>query len=212
MLDISILDLGVNNLNSVKRAFSEHLQDTDLIRLSANAEDVSKDCNLIILPGLGSFESGMKALHERNFVNFIHECDFKKLKIIGICLGMQLLFRSSEESPNQEGLGLLDGHISKLPRQTTERIPNVGWNSVSYRGIASEFKSLQGSSDFYFVHSYALLDSDKKFALSTTRFGTDVFVSSVQTDNLLAFQFHPEKSGKIGRRLIAEMIEWARED
>jgi glutamine amidotransferase len=212
MLNISILDLGVNNLNSAKRAFSEHLLQTDFIRFSANAEEVSKDCNLIILPGLGSFESGMNALYERNFVDFIREGNDKKLKILGICLGMQLLFRSSDESPDQAGLGLLEGHVSKLPKQTTERIPNVGWNSVNYRGNASEFKSLQGSSDFYFVHSYASLDLDKNFALSTTSFGTDVFVSSIKTANLLAFQFHPEKSGKIGRKLIAEIIEWARED
>jgi glutamine amidotransferase len=212
MLNVSILDLGVNNLNSVKRAFSEHLLETDVIRFSANAEEVSKDCNLIILPGLGSFESGMKALYERNFVDFIRESNDKEVKILGICLGMQLLFRSSEESPNQVGLGLLEGHVSKLPTQTTERVPNVGWNSVDYRGNASKFKSLQGSSDFYFVHSYALLDSDKNFALSTTSFGTAVFVSSIETENILAFQFHPEKSGKIGRKLIAEMIEWARED
>lgn len=212
MLNVSILDLGVNNLNSVKRAFSEHLLETDVIRFSANAEEVSKDCNLIILPGLGSFESGMNALCERDFVDFIRESNYKKIKILGICLGMQLLFRSSEESPTQVGLGLLEGHVSKLPKQTTERIPNVGWNSVCYRGDAGKFKSLQGSSDFYFVHSYASLESDKNFALSTTSFGTDVFVSSIKSENILAFQFHPEKSGKIGRKLIAEIIEWARED
>lgn len=212
MLNVSILDLGVNNLNSVKRAFSEHLLETDVIGFSANAEEVSKDCNLIILPGLGSFESGMNALYERNFIDFIRESNYKEIKILGICLGMQLLFRSSEESPTQVGLGLLDGHVSKLPKQMTERIPNVGWNSVCYRGDASKFKSLQGSSDFYFVHSYASLELDKNFVLSTTSFGTEVFVSSIESKNLLAFQFHPEKSGKIGRKLIAEIIEWARED
>jgi glutamine amidotransferase len=211
-MEIVILDLGINNITSVERAILENISVLDHVKVIENPEELEVVPDLIILPGLGSFESGMAAIQSRGFFNFIRTSNASGIKIVGICLGMQLLFESSEESPDVQGLHLLNGRVEKLPEQHSERIPNIGWQRTNYHGDLESFKALQEGLDFYFVHSYAVLNHRSEETLSTTSYGDIEFVSSLKNKNLIAYQFHPEKSGKVGRRLISETIQWAREN
>jgi glutamine amidotransferase len=206
-----VIDLGINNLTSVKRAFSLSLKPEDsLVVIEAEPEINRPD--LIILPGLGKFDAGMSSLRERRLVEVLKSWNKEGSKVVGICLGMQLLGTTSEESRGIEGLDLIHSRICRLPSDAGERIPHIGWAETSIADAAQPFSALTTPGDFYFVHSYHLIPENENDALSRTPFGKYEFVSSVLSNNILGFQFHPEKSGNKGKKLVSEIIEWARNE
>lgn len=208
---IGIVDLGINNLTSVKRAFAAPLGIKDSIVVVENGDEEALP-DLIILPGLGKFDAGMLALGKRNLVEKIKNWSSEGTKVVGICLGMQLLGTQSEESPGVNGLNLILSRVERLPKNQRERIPHIGWAETNVTPEAQPFSALDSQGDFYFVHSYHLIPDEDKHALTRTPFGQYSFVSSVLSRNVLGVQFHPEKSGKVGKKLISEIIEWARNE
>jgi glutamine amidotransferase len=197
---IAIIDYGAGNLSSVKKALdylgaeSEITQDKDKI-LSASH---------VILPGVGSFGDAMKSMNERGLVDVVKQSATTK-RFLGICLGLQLLFESSDESPNVEGLGILKGKIVTIPKDNGLKVPHIGWNSVSLKQKDGIFKNIDDNSYFYFVHSYYLKDADEDVVAGTTQYGVEI-ECAVQKGKLCATQFHPEKSGSVGLKLLESFI------
>ncbi len=208
---VGIIDLGINNLTSVQRAFSVPLKPTDSLTV------IEDDCkveqpDLVILPGLGNFGAGMAALRERKLMGKIKEWNYEGTKVVGICLGMQLLGSYSDESMGVEGLDLIASSIERLPGNQNERIPHTGWAETELVLESQPFRALQSQGDFYFVHSYHLIPVNDKEILAKTPFGDTSFVSGVLSRNVLGVQFHPEKSGGKGKSLISEIVDWARSE
>jgi glutamine amidotransferase len=210
-MHVGIVDLEINNLTSVGKVFKELLDSGDSLEIIDKGWEGSRP-DLVVLPGLGKFKAGMDALKDRDLIPAIKSWEEQGTKIAGICLGMQLLGSSSEESPGIEGLDLIKGKIVKLPTSAHERIPHTGWAESKTVGEIDTFSSLAKSGDFYFVHSYHLIPSDEKNVLSRTIYGESSFVSGVIAQNVIGFQFHPEKSGKKGKVLVSEVIQWARHE
>ena len=208
---VGIIDLGINNLTSVQRAFSVPLKLSDSLTI-IEADSKLDRPDLIILPGLGKFGTGMAALRERKLVEKIKSWNYQGTKVVGICLGMQLLGTYSEESTGVEGLDLIDSRIERLPDHQNERIPHTGWAETNSALEFQSFSSLQSQGDFYFVHSYHLIPANNEDVLARTPFGSTSFVSGVLSKNILGVQFHPEKSGGKGKALITQIVQWARNE
>lgn len=208
---VGIIDLGINNLTSVQRAFSVPLKPSDSLTVIEDDSNIEQP-DLIILPGLGSFGAGMMALRERKLIEKIKKWNHEGTKVVGICLGMQLLGSYSEESKGVVGLDLVASKIERLPGNQSERIPHTGWAETDRAFDSQPFPSLQSQGDFYFVHSYHLIPVNNDEVLSRTPFGGTSFVSGVLSKNILGVQFHPEKSGGKGKSLISEIVQWARSE
>jgi len=208
---VGIIDLSINNLTSVQRAFSESLGRTDTLCVIEESLKMDRP-DLIVLPGLGKFEAGMSALRERRLEQTIKSWTIEGTRVVGICLGMQLLGTYSEESKGVKGLDLVCSKIERLPSDPSERIPHTGWAEAKISYDSQPFSVLASPGDFYFVHSYHLVPENETDALTKTQFGSYDFVSSVLYKNILGLQFHPEKSGKKGKILISEIVEWARSE
>ena len=206
MKEIAILDLGINNIKSIKYAFE---------RLSIAPKVISDLESLdgfaaVILPGIGNFgraaEKLMRIDAKSRLTKFVEE----KKYVVGICLGMQLLGDISEESDGP-GLGLIPGKNVRLPSEENLRIPNIGWNPAKYSDsdldLDSKFETFKKERDFYFVHSYHFIPKDPSHILATTHYGDFRFASAIQKDNVIGFQFHPEKSSNAGRQLLQEVLE-----
>lgn len=197
---VAIIDYGAGNLSSVKKALdylgaeNEITQDRDKI-LSASH---------VILPGVGSFGDAMDSMRERGLVDTVKEVAMTK-PFLGICLGLQLLFEGSEESPDTEGLGILKGKIVSIPKDKGLKVPHIGWNSVNLKQHSGIFSNIDDESYFYFVHSFYLKDADEDVVAATTEYGVTI-QCAVQRDNLCATQFHPEKSSKAGLKLLKNFI------
>jgi imidazole glycerol phosphate synthase glutamine amidotransferase subunit len=205
-MKIEILDLGTNNISSIYKSVYECMGDEDEISVITDSiQSYSPD--LIILPGLGHFKTGMKNLRTKKFDNLVKGHVGSGGWIAGICLGMQLLCDVSEEAPGISGLGIINASVKKLPPE--ERVPNIGWNSTSKTIDTHHFSSLDSQRDFYFVHSFFVEPENKEIVLSVTPFAQQEFVSSFLSDRILGVQFHPEKSGKVGRDFMREMILWS---
>ena len=204
-MKISIIDLDVSNLLSITNAV-KHLDYNYVVSSSKNEIDNS-DC--IILPGVGSFPYAISQLKKKN----IYQTLIKNVKngkpIIGICLGFQLLFSNGQEFKNTNGLNLIKGSVKLLPKKNNLPIPHVGWNNL----IKSNKKSISFSNNkdnFYFVHSYYAEPDDKKVCLSYTKYGNFKFCSSILSENIFGFQFHPEKSGRAGLNLLSNTLKNAK--
>lgn len=198
---VAIIDYGAGNLSSVKKALdylgaeNEITQDREKI-LSASH---------IILPGVGSFADAMHSMKERGLVDVVKEAAASGKPFLGICLGLQLLFESSEESPGVEGLGILKGRIVEIPKDNGLKVPHMGWNSISVKQKNGIFKDIDDESYFYFVHSYYLKDAEEDVVAATTEYGVSI-QCAVQKGNLCATQFHPEKSSKVGLKLLENFL------
>ena len=206
---VGVIDLGINNLTSVQRAFSVPLKPTDSLEIIESDTSLERP-DLVILPGLGAFGAGMSALRERKLEEKIKSWNSEGVKVVGICLGMQLLGTHSDESKGVEGLNLISSRIERLPNDQNERIPHTGWAETDLALDSQPFPALQSQGDFYFVHSYHLIPVNNEEVLARTPFGSTSFVSGVLSSNILGVQFHPEKSGGKGKSLIAEIAQWAR--
>lgn len=204
---ISVIDLGINNLTSVINSFSKSLNSNDSIEVFNSNSGYSPD--LLILPGLGKFSAGMEALQRDNLKYKIIDFANSGMKLVGICLGMQLLSERSAESPDILGLGLIEGQCEKLPLDQGEPVPHIGWESIKVCST-NHFLSLNSGRDFYFAHSYHLVAKIKEHISGISQFGSYGFVSVVQKHNILGVQFHPEKSGQAGIDLVSEIVAWAR--
>jgi glutamine amidotransferase len=204
---VEVLDLGINNLKSLVLA---------LQRAGADSVEVIQDANqsapseLLVLPGVGSFGVAMAALEKRSYRELIEAEKASETPILGICFGMQLLGRGSEETPGVEGLGLVQGLSKLLPRVPGMRVPNVGWYSTELARSNSPFTSLASKRDFYFVHSYHFSPDEASDVLCSSTYGTSTIVAGVQHESVIGLQFHPEKSADVGGLLLQEIIGWAR--
>ena len=206
-MKIEILDLGINNLSSMVRSIENNSRDYDQICVVSELSEI-KDAELIVLPGLGHYQAGMRALEESGLSKYVKDYCENGTRIVGICLGMQLLFECSEEAPGIQGLKILEGVVKFLP--STESVPNIGWDEVKIRQESVNFSSLEKGKDFYFDHSLCATEIPDEVVLTETPFGESHFISSVLNGNVLGFQFHPEKSGKIGQSLVGDILDWAR--
>ena len=211
---IQIIDLGVNNLRSLVESIRE---------VSGESPEVVHDAheitnpNLLILPGTGAFGKAVRILETRGFRNVLSAWrQNDRGWLLGVCLGMQLLFETSEEDPGFQGLGLISGHVRHLTGigSGSERVPHVGWSEANRDDEESfSWANIDNGRDFYFSHSYAVenVPMDIRDVMTTT-FGTAQFVSGVRKDNVLGFQFHPEKSSFAGLQLLAAVVEGARQN
>ena len=192
-----IIDYDAGNIKSVEKALAalgEEAVITRTFREIARAERV-------ILPGVGSFGDAMTQLKKYELDKAIKEIAEKGTPLLGICLGLQLLFESSEESPGVEGLCLLKGNILKLPEQTGLKVPHIGWNSLNLKNDGTLFVGMDESPYVYFVHSYYLQAADETSVKATAEYGVQIH-ASVEKENIFACQFHPEKSSTEGLRIL----------
>ena len=203
---IAIIDYDAGNIKSVEKALLSMGETPVLTR----DPEVILQADHIILPGVGSFGDAMENLNKFGLIDVIHEAINRKIPFLGICLGLQLLFESSEETPGVAGLGILKGKIVRIPEGPGLKIPHMGWNSLNVREGASLFKGLEKEPYVYFVHSYYLQAKDPKIVAATTEYGVTIH-ASVEKENVFACQFHPEKSSKTGLAILKNFLAQRRE-
>jgi glutamine amidotransferase len=194
---IAIIDYDAGNLKSVEKAFN-HLGEEAVI--TRDREQILK-ADKVILPGVGSFGDAMEKLHHFQLVETIKEVVDNNIPLLGICLGLQLLFERSDESKGVEGLSILKGDILRIPNDDNLKIPHMGWNSLSIKPGSKLFEGIPDQSYVYFVHSYYLKAADENDVAATTYYSTLIH-ASVEKDNIFACQFHPEKSGDVGLEIL----------
>lgn len=199
---IAVIDYGAGNLQSVIKAMK-------FIGCDCNVTDKKDDilaADGAVLPGVGSFEDAMNCLNRTGAAESVREFVKTGKPFLGICLGLQLLFEESEESPGVRGLGLLSGRISRIPNDGGRlKIPHMGWNSLDIRKHDGLFKGIENDPYVYFVHSYYLHASDPSIVSAVTEYGTEIH-ASVSFENIHATQFHPEKSGTVGLRMLENFV------
>jgi glutamine amidotransferase len=199
---IAIIDYDAGNIKSVEKALKTLGQDVVITRDA----DTILNADKVILPGVGAFGDAMGKLHDYGLVEVIHKVVEKKIPFLGICLGLQLMFESSEETPGVEGLGLLKGKVVKIPDNGELKIPHMGWNSLHFQNHGRLFANLPQDSYVYFVHSYYLQAEDESIVKATTEYSTCIH-ASVEKDNVFACQFHPEKSSEVGLTILKNFCE-----
>jgi len=199
---IAIIDYDAGNIKSVEKALI-HLGEEPVI---TRDKEVILSSDKVILPGVGAFGDAMAKLKEYGLIDVIQKVVEKKTPFLGICLGLQLMFESSEESKGVEGLGLLKGHILRIPEKEGLKIPHMGWNNIKVREDAKLFKNLPEDPYVYFVHSYYLKAEDPAVVAATTDYSVTIH-AAVEKDNLFACQFHPEKSSDVGLQILKNFIE-----
>lgn len=207
---IAIIDYDMGNLKSVSKAFEAVGADVCITRdpkIIANADKV-------VLPGVGAFSHCMDNLKNYGLIDPIKQSIKSGKWFLGICLGLQLLFEESEEFGPVKGLGILKGSVARFnasrftndERRTTLKIPHMGWNQIIKQGDPILFKDIPDETSVYFVHSYYVKPTDTKIIATITNYGID-FCSSIQKDNIVATQFHPEKSQKWGLKILENFVK-----
>lgn len=223
---IALIDYGISNLRSVQKAFAHLGVDVTLI----DTPDQLARAERLILPGVGAFRAGMAGLRARGLIEPIRQAVADGIPLIGICLGMQLLFESSDELGDTEGLGLLPGHVTKIKMQDAGgmmhdarhsslithhsslgaphslKIPHMGWNQLDVVRDHPLVRGLASGAYAYFVHSYAVYPEQADIVMATTDYGGP-FASIVGRGNIFGLQFHPEKSQAVGLRLLQNFLE-----
>ena len=198
---IAIVDYDAGNLASVVRAL-EHLGAE--CRITREKDEILQ-AERLILPGVGAFGDAMEKLAGFDLIDTIKEFVASGKPFLGICLGQQLMFESSEETPGVEGLGLLPGKILRIPAETGLKIPHMGWNSLEIRPESRLFAGLPQDSYVYFVHSYYLQAENLTDVAATAEYGVNIH-AAVERGNIFACQFHPEKSGEVGLQILKNFI------
>lgn len=203
---IAIIDYGAGNIQSVYKALKFIGADCKV----TSDKDEILNADGAILPGVGSFGDAMDTMTKRGIKDTIIEYTKSGKPFLGICLGLQLLFPESEETPGVKGLDIFKGTITKIPNQNrTLKIPHMGWNNISIKQKNGIFKDIEGEPYVYFVHSFYLKAQDKDIVAATTQYGVEID-AAVQKGNIIATQFHPEKSGEVGLKMLknfAEMVK-----
>ena len=198
---ISVIDYGAGNIQSVIKAF-HHIGCE--VQVTADRE-VIKASDAAILPGVGAFGDSMNCLKNAGLVQPVLDFIESGKPFLGICLGLQLLFEGSEESPGVRGLGVLEGKIHRIPAGRGLKVPHIGWNSLELRSQSGLFAGLEEDPYVYFVHSYYLHADDPSVVSSTTEYCVRID-ASIQRGNLFATQFHPEKSGRTGLKMLQNFV------
>lgn len=198
---ISIIDYGLGNLKSVHKALKS-LGFTS--KITSSIKDIN-NCNGIIFPGVGSFGDCMKELDNRGLIDSLKKSIGSGKPFMGICLGLQILFERSEESPNVEGLSILKGEISKIKFDKDLKVPHMGWNKINIIKDSSILQGINSDTWMYFVHSFKF-NNDLKITDSVSSYG-EIFSASINKDNIFATQFHPEKSSKIGLTILKNFAD-----
>lgn len=200
---IAIIDYGAGNIQSVYKALKFIGADCKV----TSDKDEILNADGAILPGVGSFGDAMDTMTKRGIKDTIIEYTKSGKPFLGICLGLQLLFPESEETPGVKGLDIFKGTITKIPNQNrTLKIPHMGWNNISIKQKNGIFKDIEGEPYVYFVHSFYLKAQDKDIVAATTQYGVEID-AAVQKGNIIATQFHPEKSGDVGLKMLKNFVE-----
>lgn len=197
----AIIDYDAGNLRSVEKALLA-LGDTPVI---TRDRDTILSADRVILPGVGSFGDAMERLHQYGLVKVIHQVARQGTPLLGICLGLQLLFERSEESVGIEGLGVLKGEILRIPDGEGRKVPHMGWNSLSLRPDTRLFAGIADGSYVYFVHSYYLKADDEAQVAAATEYGVHID-AAVESGNIFACQFHPDNSSDTGLQILKNFI------
>lgn len=203
---IAIIDYDAGNIKSVEKAL---LALGEEVIVTSDARQIL-EADGVILPGVGAFGDAMEKLKDYGLVEVIHQVVEKKTPFLGICLGLQLLFESSEESPGVKGLGILEGQIVRIPDGEGIKVPHIGWNSLTYPNKGRLFEGIAENSYVYFVHSYYLRAKEESIVTAATEYGTYIH-ASVEKDNVFACQFHPEKSSDVGLTILKNFIQITKE-
>ena len=198
---IAIIDYDAGNIKSVEKAL-QYLGEEAVI--TRDREEILGS-DKVILPGVGAFGDAMEKLHQYGLVDTIQEVVDRRIPFLGICLGLQLMFESSDEAPGVKGLGLLPGKILRIPKKGDMKIPHMGWNDIKIKEGAKLFAGLEDHPYVYFVQSYYLQADDPSIVAATTEYGVTVH-ASVEKDNIFACQFHPEKSSTVGLQILKNFI------
>lgn len=201
---IAILDYGAGNIKSVEKALQ--LLGEDVI-LSSNRSCIM-EADKVVLPGVGSFGAAMSNLRASKLDEVIYDVVSQKKPFLGICLGLQVLFERSDESPGVQGLGVLKGKIVRIPKAEGLKIPHMGWNSLELMNQGRLFRGIDNNPHVYFVHSYYLKAQDPGIVTATTQYSINIH-ASVEKDNIFACQFHPEKSSDIGLKILKNFAQLA---
>ncbi len=203
---IGIIDYDAGNIKSVEKALI-YLGEEPVV---SRDPEILKKADKVILPGVGSFGESMANLHRFGLVSVIQDMIKEGKPFLGICLGLQLLFESSEESPGVDGLGILRGKIKKIPPAQGLKIPHMGWNSLELQNNGRLFRGIPQDTYVYFVHSYYLEAEEPEIVKAVTRYGTCIH-ASVEKENVFACQFHPEKSSRMGLKILENFAKLERE-
>jgi glutamine amidotransferase len=201
-MSLLIVDYGVGNLLSVVRAV-EHCGGSAYISAEPILQPNTKG---IIFPGVGTFGAAMSHLKDPAWQTLIHEVKAKKIPILGICLGMQLFAEKSDEFGNNEGLGLIPGKVEKLKAGNNVKIPHMGWNPVNLIGNHPILKDVQQDGDFYFSHSYFFAPKNDRHTQAKAIHGDNAICAIIADDNIIGVQFHPEKSARLGLKIIENFM------
>lgn len=197
---IAIIDYDAGNIKSVEKALQFLGEEVVVTRNPKEILGAEK----VILPGVGAFGDAMRKLEQYELVPVIKQAVEEKIPFLGICLGLQLLFESSEESPGVEGLGILKGSIRRIPEEGL-KVPHIGWNSLHFPNKSRLFSGIAEGTYVYFVHSYYLAAEEKEIVSATTEYGVTIH-AAVEKENIFACQFHPEKSSDIGLQILQNFV------
>ena len=200
---LGLIDYGMGNLHSVQKAFDRLGLSLKIVRSPNDLINIEA----LILPGVGSFDPAMDQLKQTKLIPHLRLWAKENKPLLGICLGLQLLFESSDEG-SKDGLGLIKGHVHKLPTNQGERIPHMGWSLLNQERSCPLIDKKEKNNWMYFVHSYAAIPTNKSDLAATTKFGQANVTAIVWKGKLGACQFHPEKSAKSGQRLLKRWVNW----
>ncbi len=198
---IAIIDYDAGNIKSVEKALTA-LGETALI--TRDKEKILY-ADKVILPGVGAFGDAMEKLRGFGLEEIIRQVVAQKTPFLGICLGLQLLFESSEETPGVKGLGILKGRIVKIPDDMGLKVPQIGWNSLRFPNSGRLFQGIPEDSYVYFVHSYYLQAKEPEIVTATTEYAAHIH-ASIEKENVYACQFHPEKSSDVGLQILRNFV------
>lgn len=198
---VAVIDYDAGNIKSVQKALEFLGAQVAVTR----EKDEILAAERVILPGVGNFGDAMSKLNSFGLDMVIREVAERKTPFLGICLGLQLLFEESEESPGVKGLGLLPGRITRIPGAEGLKVPQIGWNALKYPSEGRLFRDVPEGSYVYFVHSYYLQAQEKEIVKATAEYGVTV-EASVEKDNIFACQFHPEKSSETGLQILKNFM------
>ena len=204
---ITIIDYGCGNIFSLKRVLAKFGY---AVEVTKDPEKIANSDKLI-LPGVGAFKIGIDNLKKDNLDESINLFLSKGNYLLGICLGMQLLMDKSEEFGNHTGLGLIKGDVTRLSKKEYYPIPHIGWTQITAEENSLKnnflFNNVKDQSYFYFIHSYQVITAVKNETLSFSRYGDNYFSSVINSNNIYGTQFHPEKSGKVGEKLVLNFLK-----
>ena len=203
---LAIINYGAGNLRSVQKA-CEYVGEKAVI--TDNREEIL-NADRVILPGVGSFGSCIESIRKANLFDCIRQVTESGTPFLGICLGLQLLFEASDESPDAKGLGILKGRCVKIPQSDGVKIPHIGWNSITFPNPSPLFTGIEYGSFVYFVHSYYMQPNDKSVITAVCDYSASLPVA-LSRGNIHATQFHPEKSGDVGLKILKNFIDLRRE-